>query len=357
MRVKRVTHFIFASLLISTLVICVRHLSGVLVVHRKAETGNGTQTKNTEIRMYNNNIAIETKLSESPNVTHEEFGRFEMTNSIINLYDNNQPVQDESQCVSLANLHPLVHICIHDPEDDIWISKEISLHQFWEEQNVNFFMNLLHHYPLLNVIDVGANIGQYTLIGAHLGRKVVAVEARLKHVQMIHHAVVLNKFQHLVTIVHNAVSDKRTLVNLGFYHNNQGGTYVIEREQNINEEPSNQHQDDNSKSILMNDLAAKVNFSQAVLKMDIETYEGRALSHADVLFDKVNIPYIIMEWAGMKRKPEAEVAPLLAWFKNRGYQAFVIAGKEFAILEYSKWTSWPGDVYLKHHDVAFNLYE
>ena len=250
------------------------------------------------------------------------------------------------------HLHP-------PPKVDKWISKEISVHRFWERENVKFFMNLLRRYPSLNVIDLGANIGQYTLIGAHLGRQVVAVEARLKHVQMIHHAVVLNKFQHLVTIVHNAVSDKRTLVNLGLFHYNQGGTYIIEREQKINEEPSDQYQDDKmtTTSILMNDLVANVNFSQAVLKMDIETYEGRALSHADVLFDKVKIPYIIMEWAGMKLKPEAEVAPLLLWFQNRGYQAFVIVGERIMILEYSKWTSWPGDVYLKHHAVVFNVYE
>ena len=68
--------------------------------------------------------------------------------------------------------------------------------------------------------------GQYSLIAAAMGRRVLAVEARLAHVQMLHHAVVLNHFQENVTLVHNAISDIHTTVTLQLSTSNQGATKV-----------------------------------------------------------------------------------------------------------------------------------
>ena len=270
----------------------------------------------------------------------------DIINSAVNVIDSAVAGQDDSKCVRLAKLRPTVQICVHDSTDDIYVSKSIIEGGFWESDHVTYIMKMLHHDQGLHVIDVGANIGQYTLIGAPLGRQVVAVEARLKHVQMIHNAVVLNGFQKQVTIVHNAVSDRREAVKLGFYPDNQGGTYV---KANGEDGGVTKQSGDNSldaQSILLDDITPVVNFSKAILKIDIETYECKALSHADALFDKVYIPYIFMEWMGIRKKPE--VAQLILWLQKRQYEPFVIGNGHIDILELnSAHTTWPNDVYLK----------
>ena len=73
-----------------------------------------------------------------------------------------------------------------------------------------------------------------------------------------------------------------------------------------------------------------------MLKIDIEGYEAKAFRFSDVLFDKVFIAFIIMEFATLQERPAAEVEPLLGWLQDRGYQAFNI--KTLQLLQMYRWT-------------------
>ncbi len=257
----------------------------------------------------------------------------------LNVYDNSQPVADNSTCVLLAKT--LAKICIFPVKSDTYVSKTIALGRYWEANIVNLFIALLNRDPQLHVIDIGANIGQYSLIGANLGRHVVAVDAKLKHVQMIHHSLVLNNYQKHVTIVHNAVSNSRSTGYITTRNTNQGASYVVQGT------PNTTHQQDHMTTdiILMDDLAPIVNFSKAIMKIDIEGYEDKALSHADKLFDKVSIPYIFMEWGWMQRdKTQLEIEPLLEWLTKRGYSPYTISVKTKKKLDIKAFKKWPNDV-------------
>ena len=259
---------------------------------------------------------------------------------MVNVYNMKQSIKDKSKCVPLSKLH--VQICIHNVGSDIYISKAIQRHQFWEPQEVIHFRRILQSDPELHVIDIGANIGQFSLIGASMGRKVLAVEARLKHVQMLHHSVVLNGYQSQVTIVHNALSDQRGRVSMEVYHLNQGGATVLEGP-NIK---SPFHIERNATdSIIMSDLLPVVNFTKALMKMDIEGFEAKALKYAEPFFDQVKIPHIFMEWNQMPRNPEHVVEHLLSWLSTQGYQCYTI--DETEMLRTQDWRSWPVDVYFK----------
>ena len=135
--------------------------------------------------------------------------------TFVNVYDKNNKVKDRGKCSPLASLP--IKICIHDVEHDRFVSGTISHGGFWDMQEVHLFRNILHQDPELNVIDIGANIGQFTLLAAYEGRKVVSVEAKLKHIEMIHHALVVNGYQSQVTLVHNTISNKRSRVSLASY--------------------------------------------------------------------------------------------------------------------------------------------
>ena len=211
----------------------------------------------------------------------------------------------------------------------------------------------------MHVIDLGANIGQYSLLAAHAGRKVLSVEARLLHIHMLYHSLQLNNFLDRVTLMHNAISDSRANILLRSYDKNPGGTYVLEGDElPVDQSNSGGHVVDvrtnmSSTSILMDDLADVVNFSKALLKMDIEGSEHRALKYSDRLFNKVYIPFIFMEWAAMREKRAREIEPLLKKMSERRYQVYSMncLGQAY---DMAKWREWGGDVIFKHVDAKFN---
>ena len=82
-------------------------------------------------------------------------------------------------------------VCIHDPKFDKHISRELKERGMWEPTNIRSFLNLLNDLNDTNVIDVGANIGVYSLFAAKLGRNVIAVEPLHENLNRLHKAAQL----------------------------------------------------------------------------------------------------------------------------------------------------------------------
>src|SRR6266704_2952794 len=64
------------------------------------------------------------------------------------------------------------------------------------------------------VLDVGANVGIYTLLAAKRGAKVFAIEADPQNVEVLRHHVRLNGFDDRVTIFHMAAAAEEGRVTL-----------------------------------------------------------------------------------------------------------------------------------------------
>jgi len=77
------------------------------------------------------------------------------------------------------------------------------------------------------VLDVGANIGIYTLLAAKRGAKVFAVEADPQNVKLLRHHVHLNGFDDRVTIFHMAAAAKEDTVMLFRNPSNSGGSSIF----------------------------------------------------------------------------------------------------------------------------------
>ena len=69
---------------------------------------------------------------------------------------------------------------------------------------------MLRDQPDLLFLDIGCNIGTYTIAMAHLGRTVVAVDALIDNLQLLNKSLLLGNFQKYVTLNWNAVSDTHT---------------------------------------------------------------------------------------------------------------------------------------------------
>ena len=148
------------------------------------------------------------------------------TNFSVDVYDVSRPTRDYGRCVRLATT-PSPLVCVHGPTVDRYVSAAILAGGVWEANVVRCFQHLLNVDKTLGVVDIGANVGQYTLLAAAMGRRVVAVEARLVHVQMMQRAVVDGRLGARITLVHNAVSDRREWAALYARRDNPGATRAL----------------------------------------------------------------------------------------------------------------------------------
>ena len=241
-------------------------------------------------------------------------------------------------------------ICIHPVQKDIYVSKSIKIGGIWEGHVLQVFQALLQTDPSLAVIDIGANIGQYSLLGATMGRKVVAVEARLLHVQMIHHAIVLNKLQNAsFVLLNNAISNNHNVLHLQLTESyNQGHTQIVENGRGIHRGiPQSEVTD--VPAILMDDLLEVIQFDKAIIKIDIEGSESKAISQCEKLLNQIYIPFMFMEWLFAKNMPVEQ--QLIKGILNRnGYQPYDLNKKP--LLD-SRIRNWPTDIIWKHDKASF----
>jgi FkbM family methyltransferase len=82
--------------------------------------------------------------------------------------------------------------------------------------------------PGSTVLDVGANIGIYTLLAAKRGARVFAIEADPRNLEMLRHHVHENGFDDRVTVFPVAVSDREGEVTLFRFGGNCGHSNLFE---------------------------------------------------------------------------------------------------------------------------------
>ena len=260
---------------------------------------------------------------------------------VIN-YDRLPP--DDFPCVKLK-VDNTPYICVYNQtEDDQFVSHSIITRGTWEEDFVNMSVAMLKADPELAFIDIGSNIGQFSLVAASMGRKVVAVDELKRHTLMLGRAVVMNDYQHLVRIVHNALSHTYRNIYLVAFQGNPGMTRMKTAKY------ASMPVAEEVPTILMDDLVNVVDFRRAIMKIDIEGQEVAALLHSVQLFNKVDIPVIIMEWWGGSEnlyqtgQERAMVRILITFLKTQGYKLY---GRKLRTLDMNKWRQWPMEIIWK----------
>jgi len=97
---------------------------------------------------------------------------------------------------------------------------------FFEKNPRELFCDAIE--PGCTVLDVGANIGIYTLLAAKRGARVFAVEADPRNLEMLRHHVQLNGFDDRVTIFPIAVGAEEGQVTMYRFHGNWGHSNLFE---------------------------------------------------------------------------------------------------------------------------------
>ena len=132
----------------------------------------------------------------------------------------------------------------------------------WEGSRVKQLADLFIKQSDLEFLDLGCNIGAYTVALAHQGVKAMAVDPMLENLELLSRSLKLGNLQQNVTLVWNAVSNKRQLIAFRGPGDNVGGTHI----QDANATNSRSYM---ARTILLDNLLPLFRGKQIVIKMDI----------------------------------------------------------------------------------------
>lgn len=268
-------------------------------------------------------------------------------NSHCTVYNLTANYKADFECVRTLTSPPTT-VCLYSEWTDMYISHDLHYTGLWEPHIVHDFLEIMHKNPTLSVIDIGANIGYYTMIAAAMGRKVVAVEPYLNSIYRIHRAAVILNATSQITVVNNAVSDVRTVGIIKSSGNNQGDIRVKPGAvpcigscpQTIN-------------IVYLDDLLEVIDFDSAVLKIDIQGVEHKAFSHAHQLLKRIYVPVIFMEWMLMREfylvdsqtsTDKYIVEEMIEMLFGNNYRPYCLSNKGGHPLNPDEWNLWPDDI-------------
>jgi FkbM family methyltransferase len=212
-------------------------------------------------------------------------------------------------------------VCVHEIKRDQDVSRLLISSGIWEEHLVTRFVRILSAYRQFAFFDIGANIGVYTMYAASLGcSNIISIECFLPNIERIRRAIQLEHVQQRVVLVSRALYNKsNAYLSLQANILNNIGSQRL-----TNEVSKNEHNSLVVKTIRFDDLVFivnKRNIHEAIIKIDIETSEHFLCETGEHMFDQINIPFVMMEWANIKTIPErANLIQL--FFINRHYIPF-----------------------------------
>ncbi len=288
-------------------------------------------------KMDRENAKVRVKMApKEPDIDHRN----------VMVYDTKREINGEFDCVNI-HIEPQTPICIFHPREDVFVSKALSRGEVWEEHIVKRFHKILRKHPNYCLIDLGANIGQYSLIAAKMGHDVLAVEPFNPSLWKFHKAVQKGNLTDSIKVLHNAISDKREVVYMKANVDNQGDARVhpiwFDQCDDVTCQRIN--------TIHINDLIPHIKAKECILKLDIQGFEHKAFAKADLFLQKVSVPYIFMEWSMMREfyvtdvhesEDKTLVENMIELLTDNDYTVYsLVSGKK---LNTAYWHGWPEDV-------------
>ena len=264
----------------------------------------------------------------------------------------NQRVTFRCKTAHLLNIK--FPVCIYHVKIDNLISRVIQQGRYYERPAIIGCLKLLLSDMRLQFVDIGANIGLWSLPAARISH-VISVEPNWNSISRLAKSVELGAVSSNITLIHNAVSNVRMTVRMGVFKTNQGiaflrytdncqGTRLAAGSPCRTLPPT--------KTIILNDLLPLMRSKRALMKVDAEGHEINIFTNstAGEFFHTIDVPVVFMEWVLCKRYSADIVHRLLNFFYSRNYSAFDGHNSKLT----SHYMLWPVDViFKKYHTCTF----
>jgi len=199
-----------------------------------------------------------------------------------------------------------------DPADES-IAPHLIAHGFWEWWIHTVVCSLVK--PGDHVLDVGANVGYYSLaMAAEVGSEgfVTALEANPALASLTRRSLVFNGFAARSAVIAKAASDTAGRVTFTTSRKNAGGGHLHVMDSAFGEDT----QTINVEAIRLDDLGLEgVRF----IRIDTEGSEPKVLRGAERLLQRPDV-VVCMEWDVIQMQSRADVPEFAAWLSGQGFK-------------------------------------
>jgi FkbM family methyltransferase len=169
------------------------------------------------------------------------------------------------------------------------------------------------------VIDVGANIGYFSLMAASMGCNVIAFEPMTRNAAKISSSVEKNEFQDRITLYQNVAGyESGSVVYMTETHSTNQGNGKI----------STDASGEQAITIRLDDVYINPTYTIALMKIDVEGHEAAVLNGAKRLICMHIVHYITMEFSTeTKQSRECPALEMMRTLHSIGYElSDIVAG-------------------------------
>ena len=249
--------------------------------------------------------------------------------------NNNTKIEDKIKMVNIKFSNSNFDMFIYKSND--FLSNAISGSGSWETKETNNLLSLLDYYSRkknikrndIYVLDIGANIGWYTFILGNKGYNIISFEPSTTNYYILNKNYCLNNNTNII-LINKGLDIEET--NISIYHPLINIGNAISSNDAHNSNIKNYIKEEIILTKLEKYIPYLVNKNLALMKLDIEGSEGKAIESGKELITKYHIPFIFMEWTPKALKLKGTDPELfLKLFINNGYK---ISKKDFLSGEY-----------------------
>lgn len=247
--------------------------------------------------------------------------------------------------------------CAYRDEEDIYISRTVLKGNYYERAYVLRTVNFMKRHYDITFLDIGANLGSYTLPVAHAGRHVVAVEPNWNTLRRLAKSLYLGGVSYYVDLLHYAIAENRSNTFMKYNPVNRGRAEMTE-EASCEKDCVNV----SVSVVTLNDILPLMRSRKVIIKVDVEGSERNVFtsSSADEFFRKIDVLMIQMEWSfyPMFFSKTEEKRRLVDKFLNFFYEKdYIIYNANTEERLHSDWTKWPNDICLRKANITGRLYD
>jgi len=191
----------------------------------------------------------------------------------------------------------MFHINLHQNKNE-YITHFILENGYWEKHSTELINEILKKNNKILFVDIGANLGYYSLFAASLGVKSVAFEPIKKNNELFEQSINKNGYNHLIKLNKFGLGNEKKMVKFNVINRNMGGATLHDLTDNLKPDYT-----ENVMILLADDLLFEIE-ENMFIKMDVENMELDVINGMINTLSKGNVKYLLIEISKIQDQTE-----------------------------------------------------